>query len=228
MSAFARGYKVMNDEKSDDEIGNLHRHFHRMKDQVEQAQKERLQEQRAKEYLVATISHDLKNPLTAIKAFAELLQESRFTSDEQKAYNEVIVQKVDFMRQMLDDLASYVILQSKNFSIELVDFDGNEFFDIITSGYEPLGQDKSLRLTVYNNVTGTYAVHPKQWIRVADNLMTNAIKYTPRRGNIVICALSERKENLLKQYVVESFTFQFRTMHILSFKTMESELIVKL
>ncbi|HLS65411.1 MAG TPA: HAMP domain-containing sensor histidine kinase [Pseudogracilibacillus sp.] len=209
MSAFARGEQVLAKEKSSDEIGELHRHFYVMKDKIEQAQREVEREQKAKEYLIATISHDLKTPLTAIKAYAELLQSDHSTKEERKQYNEVIVDKAAFMQQMLEDLASHALLQSENYTLELVHVDGEEFFDMLISDYEPLCKEKSLQLTVRNNVTGTYAVHPKQWVRVADNLVTNAIRHAPSGGNIVIAALSSFESHLLAPYVYESYTFDF-------------------
>src|SRR5690606_13282145 len=71
MSAFARQEKVMRLPVKNDEIGELTRHFYQMQEQIEAARERIAQEQREKEYMVATISHDLKTPLTSIRAYAE-------------------------------------------------------------------------------------------------------------------------------------------------------------
>src|SRR5690625_6380198 len=86
-----------------------------MRKQINAAQEVIDQEQRKKEYMIASISHDLKTPLTSIKAYAESLEnEQELTETEQKEYRKIIMEKSDFMKQMLDDLLTYTLLQSRS------------------------------------------------------------------------------------------------------------------
>src|SRR5699024_7187165 len=64
--------------------------------------------------------------------------------------------------------------------------------------------------SVQQAVSGQFDVNPKQFIRVVDNLMTNAIYHTPIKGNIWLTALSENI-NLpwLFSFVSEQFHFDF-------------------
>src|SRR5699024_9140085 len=65
MTSFAEGVTVVETTTNDDEIGQLKQHFYSMRKQINLSQKVLEQEQREKEYMVATISHDLKTPLTS-------------------------------------------------------------------------------------------------------------------------------------------------------------------
>lgn len=196
MTAFSSGLTVAETETKNDEVGQLKQHFYNMRNQINDAQKVIKEEQAEKEYMIASVSHDLKTPLTSIKAYAEALDtESKLTASEQEEYQKVIIDKSDFMKQMLDDLLTYTLLQSSTYEVEFVTVDGSEFFDMLVSDYEALCHKKQIQLNVLSNVTGLYNVNPKQMMRVADNLMSNAIKHTPHGHSIGLAAI-DRQENL--------------------------------
>lgn len=191
MTAFAKGKTLEETPTNKDEIGILQRHFYTMRKQINTARQAIEKEQRMKEYMIATISHDLKTPLTSIRAYAESLDERQALSpEEQKEYRKIIVEKANFMKQMLDDLLTYTLLQSPTYEMELVSVEGDEFFEMLVSDYEPLCKEKDIILHTYCEVTGTYEVNPKQMIRVADNLMGNAIQHTDQGKQIWLAALS--------------------------------------
>lgn len=211
MSAFASGDTQAETEVGKDEIGELKQHFYGMRKQITAAQEVIAMEQKANEYMVATISHDLKTPLTSIKAYAEALENTEdLTEQDKRTYRRVIIEKADFMKQMLDDLITHTLLQSQSYELELVPVDGEEFFDMLISGYEPLCDKKQIKLHTANNVTGDYDVNPQQCIRVVDNLMINAIRHTPEHGQIWIAALSApMKEDWFYPYMTAHYRFDF-------------------
>ncbi|WP_054949397.1 HAMP domain-containing sensor histidine kinase [Numidum massiliense] len=190
MSAFAKGKKSKKLPQRNDEIGELTTRFETMKQQIERAQREIAQQQREKEYMVATISHDLKTPLTSIRAYSEALSAERaLTAQEKQEYQSVIFDKIDYMHSMLDDLTTYTLLQSPTYEMALVEVDGSEFFEMLLSGYEEMCQAKHIQLAVTNEVTAACRVNAKQLIRVVDNLMHNAIRHTPEEGQIWLAAI---------------------------------------
>src|SRR5690625_5282090 len=190
MAAFASGKEFPESYTGKDEIGELTQHFYAMKKQINSAQEMAKLEQKAKEYMVATISHDLKTPLTSIKAYAESLDSTTPLDVEQQSYQKIIIEKADFIKQMINDLITHTLLQSHDYELEFVSVDGEEFFDMIIADYEAMCKEKNITLHTLNNVNGLYDVNPKQLIRIADNLMTNAIQHTKVGGEISIAALS--------------------------------------
>lgn len=210
MSAFAEGKTIPETKTGNDEIGALQSHFYDMRTEIQEAQHLVQQEQDAKEYTVATISHDLKTPLTSIIAYTEALEHGyELTSEERKQYREIIMEKSEFMKQMLDDLLTHTLLQSTTYELEFVTVDGGEFFDMIISDYEALTEGKQLTLMTENHVTGDFEVSPKQLMRVADNLMSNAIHHTPSQGKIWLSTFSEKVDTptWLFDYVQSSYNF---------------------
>lgn len=213
MSAFASGQMLEETQTNNDEIGKLKKHFYVMRNQINTAQEVIAIEQSKKEYMIASISHDLKTPLTSIKAYAESLEnELELTKREQQEYRKVIMEKSDFMKQMLDDLLTYTLLQSPSYEMQFVQVDGSEFFDMLVSDYEALCKDKNIDLHVNAHVIGAYEVNPKQIMRVADNLMTNAIQHTQYGNNIWIIAISDSGTipSQLFEFVKRTCTFNFK------------------
>src|SRR5690625_1418643 len=211
MTAFASGKTVQETETNQDEIGELTRRFYEMRREIDSSRKVIEKEQQEKEYMIATISHDLKTPLTSIKAYAESLNgELHLSESERKEYQEVIIEKSNFMKQMLDDLLTYTLMQSPTYEMEVVQVEGDEFFEMLISDYEPLCRRKNIDLIAYSDVFGIYDVNPKQMIRVADNLMINAIQHTNIGGKIWFAAISNQKTppSWLYEFVETSFDFK--------------------
>ena len=210
MIAFASGEKGKETKTNHDEIGELQRHFYDMQKKINEANEIIERDQQVKEYMIATISHDLKTPLTSIRAYAEALDlNDQLSSKEQAEYRQVIVEKSNFMKQMLDDLLTHTLLQSPSYEMDFVDVDGAEFFEMLVSDYEPLCEQKAIHLDVYSEAIGFFEVNPKQMMRVADNLMSNAIQHTADKGHIWLAAITEEKVHWLFDFAKRRYTFDF-------------------
>lgn len=208
MTAFAQGQACQKSyRESKDEIGELVSHFRKMKQQIEQTQRELAKQYKEKEYIVAALSHDLKTPLTVIRAYSEALQnENTLTDQEKREYKEILFEKLEYMKQMLDDLSMYTSLQSSQQKIELVEVDGEEFFEMLLSGYEEPCCKKRIPLTVQQSVEGLYEVDPKQMVRIVDNIMGNAIRHTESDHHIWLAAVSSSTP--LPEWVFPPFSTQ--------------------
>lgn len=210
ITAFADGEMKPETTVEKDEIGELKNQFYNMRKQVVSAQEVIKKEQEEKEFMVAAISHDLKTPLTSIKAYADALQEPEALPEAKaRAYQHTISEKTDFIKQMLDDLMTYSLLQSSDYDMEVVTVDGEEFFDMLVSDYTALCEQENIELMTYTDAPGEYDVNPQQMIRVCDNLMSNAIKHTPENGEIKLVAVgnSHVPDDWLFDYVASQYTF---------------------
>jgi len=195
MSAFAKGDVLKETEMKKDEIGELKQQFYTMRNQIVEANEAIEEQQREKEYMIATLSHDLKTPLTSIRAYAEALEhEDGLTKQEQQAYHRIITEKSNFMKDMLDDLLTYTLLQSPSYEFDVVTVEGEEFFEMLMSDYERLCKKHRIQLHSEVYVSGTYELHPNQMIRVVDNLVSNAIHHTKEHQNIWIGAYSSTED----------------------------------
>lgn len=194
MTAFAEGKQIepiLHDRK--DEIGDVITHFENMQQQIKASQQQLIIEQQEKQFLIASLTHDLKTPLTAIRAYTESLHDNKTLSDEEKEeYFSIVFAKMNHLKQMLDELSIYTSLQSMKKPLELVEVDGIEFFEMLLSGYDELCEQKKILFSKELNILDrTYSLEPKQMIRIIDNMMANAVRFTkPNQmiGLSVICA----------------------------------------
>ncbi|WP_273123206.1 HAMP domain-containing sensor histidine kinase [Bacillus weihaiensis] len=204
MTNFAKGINTEYQIKfRRDEIGILSSHFEKMKTQIEQSRKALEEEQKEKQFIVAALTHDLKTPLTVIQAYSEALERDDMVDENRQEYKHILTEKLKLMKQMLNDLSIYTSLQSPQNSLKLVSVEGQEFFDMVFSGYDEQCVNKNLNLTVQQHISGVYQVDVKQITRVIDNLMINAIRHTKQGQRVWLAAISS--ESSLPNWVFHPF-----------------------
>lgn len=188
MRAFAKDEATNPLPAKKDEIGELTESFQMMQQEITATRKKLAKEQQQKEFMIASLSHDLKTPLTSIQAYAESLRQGNFTENEHQEYLQIIQSKSDYMKQLLDDLMMLTLLQSPTYALELVEVEGDEFFDMLLGEYEQISREKAFEAKTTVKVEGSYNVNPKQLMRVVDNVLANAWTYTNPEGTIYISA----------------------------------------
>jgi signal transduction histidine kinase len=190
MDQFGTGEKVESIPYLKGEVGDLIRHFQRMRALLLKSQEKIEQTQKEKEYIIASITHDLKTPLTSIRAYSESVLYNQLSEAEKNEYLGIIVERADFMKQMFDDLTTYTLLQNSSRTVEKVVVDGEELFEMLLSGYFELCSQKGIHLTVENGANGELKVNINQLTRMVDNLVGNALKFTESGKNIWLGAFS--------------------------------------
>lgn len=185
---------IMPAYEKNDEMGELYANFRKMQLALLTAEDRTRQEQLEKEMMIASISHDLKTPLTSIRAFAEMILRKPEKSSE---HAPIIIGKADYMQKMLADLTMYSVLQSPKFELQKTYVEAEEFFGMLLLDYDSLMEEKKLLLKTACHVEGELYVDVSQWTRIADNLIANAVKFTPPRGTIQLIATQQpQKENI--------------------------------
>ena len=192
MKAYTRGDPTIQFEyNKSDEVGDLINHFNELKGEIEVNKKEIERQHKEKEYLIAALSHDLKTPLTAIRAYSEAINRyDNLSEDTIKDYSSIIINKSDYMKKMLEDLLAYTLLTTEE-ELNLVEVDGEEFLEMLFYGYDELCEKNNIILTKNIDVCGNYCLDVNSMIRVIDNLISNSIRYTKNGGKIYLGAYSE-------------------------------------
>lgn len=202
MEGFGTGENIHINYKSNDEIGELIYYFNNMKDEIEEKNMEIKEQQKSKEYMTAAISHDLKSPLTAIRAYTELLDSRGDLDDKNNKFRDIILKKCDYMSNMLEDLLTFTLL-TRDYKMEFVNVEGQEFFEMLISGYEEVCQRQGLKYESQVKVNGKYRFDVNQMMRVVDNLVSNAIRHSTPGGKISVGAFSEDMD--LPDWLDESY-----------------------
>jgi PAS domain S-box-containing protein len=159
----------------------------------EQRANERLREaDRLKDGFVALVSHEVRTPLTSILGYLELLSEQEL-SEEQRLYTDIIDRNSGRLLRLINDLLFIAQIEDGKLTVEhdAVDL-GAIVADALTaaaptarSGNVELIGDASLSLPITGD-SGRLA-------QLLDNLISNAVKFTPPGGTVEVTAGSEEK-----------------------------------
>lgn len=123
-------------------------------------------------------------PLTAIRANAELLEQNDNLNAQQKTNILTIINKSDQINNMINKLTLYNSLKKNTYQFNKVLVEGQEFFEMAITGYEKECLKNKIQFTPTVNVNSKYKLDPKLIIEVINNLMDNAIRYTPHNGKL--------------------------------------------
>ncbi len=141
-----------------------------------------------KNELVATASHDLKNPLSSIMGYVDLIEMTHELSDTGKEYIRRVRAAVEHMLNLIDDLLDLARIES-GIQLRYGRVNLKQLFQEVASRFEVQLQEKAmtLELQVAPDVP-LVAADPRRLSQIVTNLVSNAIKYTPPEGHVWLSA----------------------------------------
>ncbi len=181
------------DYKCQDEFASVCTDFNemaaRLKDSVERAE---LHEQSRKE-LLAGISHDLRSPLTSIRAYVEgLLDGVAKTPEARKGYLETIRSKAEDIDRMLAKIFMFSKMElgeyPDNPELLRLDDEVRQLVRALSAEYEENG----LIISVKSLAPSTVLADPEQLRRVLINIMDNSVKYKTKDVATMTISLHEK------------------------------------
>jgi PAS domain S-box-containing protein len=151
---------------------------------------------------VATITHDLRSPLTSIQSLLKLLPEVGGLNEEQQEFTARAMRTVEHMQDLIATLLDIarieagVDMQTGPIHIDVV-------IDEAAQHLEGAALDKELSLEVIlpEDLSAVDGNHTRL-VQVMTNLLDNAIKYTPRGGSIKVSAAED--EDQITVYVTDT------------------------
>ncbi|TML06106.1 MAG: HAMP domain-containing histidine kinase [Actinobacteria bacterium] len=147
-------------------------------------QNERLREaDRLKDEFVALISHDLRTPLTSITGYVELALEDDLT-DDVRGFLQVVARNADRLLALVNDLLFVARLQAGEMSLEPADVDLAGVVRDGVNAMEPRAAAKGITLTCVLDAVPSVHADRNRMLQVVDNLVSNALKFTPEGGAV--------------------------------------------
>ena len=151
-----------------------------MRDVTEQRQLDRL-----RDALMATVSHELRTPLTSIIGYLELLGTgSEELGAEDAGYVEIVSRNAVRLQHMVEDLLFLAQLDAHGSSLELGEADLVELAGEAIEAARPAAEAKSLVLTLEHDQPTVVRADSMRLGQALDNLISNAIKFTPAGGTV--------------------------------------------
>lgn len=166
----------------------------RLRESVEQRKKDEL----SRKELIAGISHDLRTPLTSIKAYVEGLIDGIATTPQlQEKYFETIRAKAENIDHILDKLSLFSKLDTGEFPFypEKLDI-GKELADYVEKNSAEY-QANGLMIKLYNNAQNAIiSIDPVQFGNVLTNILENSVKYMNKETSTMEITCSERDDDI--------------------------------
>jgi PAS domain S-box-containing protein len=141
---------------------------------------------RAKDEFLATVSHELRTPLTSILGWTQILRAQRtVTPGKIERALQTIERNARAQAQLIEDLLDVSRIIQGKMRLEVVRVDPSMVIEAALESVRPAAEAKEIRLeTRLEPNAGTIQGDPSRIQQVVWNLLTNAIKFTPRTGQI--------------------------------------------
>ena len=138
---------------------------------------------------ISSIAHDLRTPLTSIKGFLSAMLDGTVPPERFEYYLGITKTEVDRIQALTTSMTDATSLGKKD-SLKIVRFDINELIRSTLTSLEKMLQDKKLgvQLECYTDQNDGLMVKGDREaiMRVVNNLLVNAMKFTPENGDIAI------------------------------------------
>ncbi|HET8528462.1 MAG TPA: HAMP domain-containing sensor histidine kinase [Gaiellaceae bacterium] len=159
------------------------------------AQNERLLEaDRLKDEFVALISHDLRTPLTSIMGYIELALDDGLDpplDEERRSYLEVVSRSSQRLLRLVDDLLFVARLQSGRLDLAPTRLDLNELARQSAQEARARADTRAIEILVQTDGPVPVDADRGRMFQLLDNLVSNAVKFTPDGGRVEICVSRE-------------------------------------
>lgn len=176
-------------ESGRDEISRLARAFNEMTARLALAREQEDQLNQMRRDLIAWVSHDLRTPLTSIRARAEALADGMVREDEVPRYLASIRADTLALNRLIDDLFDLATADAGGLTLDLTPC---EIGDLVSDTVRAMGVVAERRGVALAGSIGdgmeAVVVSPAHIQRVLNNLIGNALAYTPAGGRIEITA----------------------------------------
>jgi PAS domain S-box-containing protein len=142
---------------------------------------------REKDEFIATVSHELRNPLNAILGWVRLLGDSSLDEAGRRHGLEVIERNTRLQSQLVDDLLDMSRIVNGKLRLDMRPVDLRRLVAEAVEGIAPTAEAKGLKLSrdggvgSLNILGDADRLHQVLW-----NLLTNAVKFTPRGGRVEV------------------------------------------
>lgn len=151
---------------------------------------EQEKEERERRLFVSNVSHELRTPLTSVKSYLEALDEGALSEPVAPDFIKVSLDETNRMMRMVTDLLhlSRIDNATSHLDVELINF--TAFITFILNRFDKMrGSDEEKKYELVRDypITSVWIeIDTDKMTQVIDNILNNAIKYSPDGGKITV------------------------------------------
>jgi len=156
----------------------------------ERLRMEELSEMRSRFF--TNISHEFRTPLTLIAVPVEKILRKEALDPEVKKELSGVAQNAGYLTRLIDQIMEFSKLEAGHLKLELSDAHFSKFCRRTVNQFSGLADERQVELLVKDELTSPWVKFDKNVLeKIIHNLMSNALKYTPKGGRIVFTVFGE-------------------------------------
>jgi len=170
-------YTIRVEEKGPPEIYSLMRGFNSMAERLQVNDQQRRN-------MLADVSHELRTPITVIQGNVEGILDGLYPADEARLNS--ILEETQVLSRLVDDLRTLALAESGALRLKREPTNVAELIRDTLSNFESQATEKEIRLAMSLGELEEFNIDPQRVREVLTNLLSNALRYTPRGGEVTV------------------------------------------
>jgi signal transduction histidine kinase len=177
LAAGGLSYRVQ--VRGDDELASLGRAFNQMAESLQQAEQSRRD-------MTADIAHELRTPLAVQRAHLEAIQDGIYPLNRETL--EPILEQNHTLARLVEDLRTLALADSGQLTLNRTPNNLSELVKHVIERFKPQTDARQVELRLQPAQAGLplVSIDPVRIEQVISNLVTNALRYTPEKGSIIL------------------------------------------
>ena len=173
-----------------DEIGLLQNRFVRLTEAIEK-------EKQKQNLIIASISHDIKTPLTSVMGYAERLRKNNLTADRYGRYIDIIYNKSVSIRDLIEEFDEYLNLQMQS-GLKQQRISAEKFCAILKSDYEEELAERGVAFSISVGYPDEILfIDIPKMRRVFGNIISNSLKHFSMREPSIAVFCSKQENYII-------------------------------
>ena len=179
-------YKI--DIIGEDELAQVAKSITHMENELKYQMDAQMRVEKSKNELVTNVAHDLRTPLTSIIGYIGLVKTKGYhTEEEADKYLDIAYNKAEKLKVIIEDLFELTKLHQQGVRLNKVNVSLSNLLNQLIEELMPLANERQIEIETYIDTSDTNVwVDIGKITRVFENLIENAIKYSPKGETIYV------------------------------------------
>jgi signal transduction histidine kinase len=145
-----------------------------------------------KNEFMGIVAHDLKNPILSIRLLAQLVSENELSTEERRRFASTIISSSDQMARIINNLLNVNAIERGGVELDITPIDIGVAAYSVFEEYETIADNKGVKLHFESQCDAECLADQMALTQILDNLVSNAIKYSPAGKNVWVRVMGNR------------------------------------